>query len=410
MMFWIMAGMVILAAGALILRALLSAPSDADRAVQSGLAVYRAQLAEVDRDLARATISPTDADALKLEIKRRILEADRAGQGRGDTPAPQTRAATLGLPLALTAAVFAASFFLYDQLGAPDYPDVPHQDRVARAEAIKAARPTQSEAEAEAEAEAAKTRPAPPPPPADFAKLMDKLRAAIEVRPDDVTGLRLLATNERRIGNLQAAARASERLIATLGDQATADDHVMLADILISAAGGMVTAQAEAEIAATLKADPANGTARFYAGLLEAQIGRPDRAFLIWRDLRAESPPEAPWVAYIDSQMELLAAAAGVDYAPVTKGPGAADMEAASAMNETERAEMINGMVEGLEGRLFAEGGSGTEWAQLLTALGVLGDSDRARAAWAKAQSALKDQPDALAEARAAAQAAGVAE
>ncbi|HQY43502.1 MAG TPA: c-type cytochrome biogenesis protein CcmI [Paracoccaceae bacterium] len=405
-MFWIMAGAVLLAAGALILRALLSAPSDADGAVQSGLAVYRAQLAEVDRDLTRATISPTDADALRLEIKRRILEADRAGQGRSDAPAQQTRPAALGLPLALTAAILAASIFLYYQLGAPGYPDVPHQDRVARAEAIKAARPTQSEAEAEA----AKTRPAPPPPPADFAKLMDELRAAIEVRPDDVTGLRLLATNERRIGNLQAAARAGEKLIATLGDQATAEDHVMLADILISAAGGMVTAQAEAEIAATLKADPTNGTARFYAGLLEAQIGRPDRAFPIWRELRADSPPEAPWVAYIDSQMELLAAAAGVDYAPVTKGPGAADMEAASAMSEAERAEMINGMVEGLEGRLFAEGGSGAEWAQLLTALGVLGDSDRARAAWAKAQSALKDQPDALAEARAAAQAAGVAE
>ena len=172
-----------------------------------------------------------------------------------------------------------------------------------------------------------------------------------------------------------------------------------------------MTAEAEAAVAATLQQDPSNGTARFYAGLLEAQTGRPDRAFLLWRDLRADSPAEAPWVPYIDSQMDILAAAAGVDYTPPdVKGPGAADVAAAAGMSAADRAEMIKGMVTGLEERLFTTGGTGAEWAQLLTALGVLGDKDRAVAAWAKAQIALQDQPDALAEARAAAVQAGVQE
>ncbi len=114
---------------------------------------------------------------------------------------------------------------------------------------------------------------------------------------------------------------------------------------------------------------------------------------------------------YIDSQMEMLAAAAGADYTPpAVNGPGAADLSAAAEMTEVERAAMIKTMVAGLEERLFTQGGSGAEWVQLLTALGVLGDKDRARTAWDEAEAALKDQPAALAEARAAAKQAGAAE
>lgn len=400
-MFWIVAMAMALAAGALILWTLLRARQPATGAMDTDLAVYRAQLAEVGRDLERGIIGTGEADALRLEIKRRILDADRAARGVVGTAA----AGLPVLPAAATAVLIGGAFLLYDRLGAPGYADLPHAGRVARAEAAKAARPTQPEAEAEA----ARNRPAPPAPAEDFAGLMDQLRAALADRPDDVTGLRLLAQNERRLGNLSAAARAQERLVAVLGDKATADDRAALADVLISAAGGLVTAEAEAAITATLRADPANGTARFYAGLLEAQTGRPDLAFLFWRDLRKDSPANAPWVPYIDSQMEMLAAAAGADYTPpAAQGPDAADMAAAAAMSEDERAGMIEGMVAGLEERLFTEGGSGGEWAQLLTALGVLGDKDRAHAAWTRAEAALKDQPDALAEVRAAADKAGV--
>jgi cytochrome c-type biogenesis protein CcmH len=79
-------------------------------------------------------------------------------------------------------------------------------------------------------------------------------------------------------------------------------------------------------------------------------------------------------------------------------------------MTPEDRAKMIAGMVEGLEQRLGSEGGSAAEWAQLLTALGVLGDEDRANVAWAKAQAALAQDPAGLEQARAAARKAGIAE
>ncbi|MCY1127088.1 c-type cytochrome biogenesis protein CcmI [Frigidibacter sp. RF13] len=358
----------------------------------SDLALYKQQLGEVDRDLARGTIGPEEAEALRLEIKRRILALDRQS-----TAPVQRGMGGMALPLAATMLAILGSIFLYQTLGVPTYPDLPHAGRIAKADALKAGRPSQ----AEAEAEAAKTRPPVPAPDAQYADLMDQLRAAVAARPEDVQGLRLLAENERKLGNLSAAARAEEQLVAALGAKASSADFAALADALVLAAGGTVTAEAEQAVLASLKADPSNGTARFYAGLVEAQTGRPDRAFPLWRDLLADSPAEAPWVPFIEANIEGLAAAAGADYQPPRKAAPAFD---------PDQAEMIAGMVNGLEARLQSDGGSPEEWAQLVRALGVLKEADRARAAWALAQAALAGDLEGLAMVRAEAQAAGVAE
>jgi cytochrome c-type biogenesis protein CcmH len=60
-----------------------------------------------------------------------------------------------------------------------------------------------------------------------------------------------------------------------------------------------------------LELEPRNGTARYYAGLMYAQQGRPDLAFPIWRNLLAESTPDAPWLEPIRLQIEEVAALAG---------------------------------------------------------------------------------------------------
>lgn len=366
--------------------------ADGGPAPASDLTLYKQQLGEVDRDLARGTIGAEEAEALRLEIKRRILSIDRQG-----TAPVAVKTGGVAVPLALAVLAVAGAAGLYLRLGVPDYPDLPHAARIANAEALRAARPSQAEAEAEAE----ETRPPAPSPDAQYADLMEKLRAAVAERPNDVQGLRLLADNERRLGNLSAAARAEERLVAALGAGATSADFAALADALVLAADGTVTEVAEQAVAAALKADPANGTARFYAGLVEAQTGRPDRAFILWRDLLADSPAEAPWVPFIEANIEGLAAASGVDYQSPRKAAPAFD---------PDQAQMIAGMVDGLEARLKTEGGSAEEWARLVRALGVLKETDRARAAWGLAQAALAGDPGGLAAVRAEAEAAGVAE
>jgi cytochrome c-type biogenesis protein CcmH len=386
MAFWLAALVMVGLSAALVLRALTrplpdGAPPEID--------LYRGQLAEIDRDLARGTIGPDEAAVLRVEIKRRLLERDRR---RGPEDKGPDRAAGKAAVLAVLAVALAAGLAGYYRLGEPGYPDLPHAGRLAESDRLKAARPTQAEAEARATA----ARPAPAAPDPDFAALMERLRAALAERPGDIQGLRLLAENERKLGRLPEAARAQERLVTVLGDGATASDRAALADVLINAAGGIVTPEAEAAILATLKTDPRNPVARFYAGLLQAQVGRPDLAFTFWRPLYEESPPEAPWFDFLSGALPDVAAAAGADYAMPEP--------------ETDPSEMIAGMVDGLEARLSAEGGSAEEWARLVRSLGVLGETDRARAAWEMAQAALVADADGLEQVRAEAEAAGIAE
>lgn len=410
MMIWLAAAAMVAVTGLVLSRALRNAgAADADGAGGEGLsgrdrAFYRAQLAGIDRDMARGLVAPAEAEALRTEIKRRLLDLDRA---RGPAATGQSAPATL--PLAVIGCLaLGGAVALYAGLGAPGRADLPRAERIVRAEVLRAERPTQDEAEAAAQA----ARPAPPPPDAAFAALMEKLRAAVAARPGDIEGLRLLAENELRLGNFAAAAEAQARLVAALGPAATGQDQAALADARITAAGGVVTAEAEDALNAALQTDPDNLTARFYAGLLEAQTGRPDLAFGLWRPLLDDGPQDAPWVPYLRETLGMVAAAAGVDYtlpeAPATGGPDAADVAAAAAMSEADRSEMIAGMVDGLQARLDSEGGTAAEWAQLVRALGVLGDQSRADAALEKAEAALAADPAGLELVQAAARDAGI--
>jgi cytochrome c-type biogenesis protein CcmH len=67
-------------------------------------------------------------------------------------------------------------------------------------------------------------------------------------------------------------------------------------------------------------------------------------------------------------------------------GPDAASLEAAQDMTPEERADMVRGMVEGLAARLASQGGPAEDWARLISALGVLGENDRALAILSEAE------------------------
>jgi len=194
-----------------------------------------------------------------------------------------------------------------------------------------------------------------------------------------------------------------------------ADDHAMLAEMMILGAGGYVSPEAEAEITRALQLDPLNGTATFYAGLMFAQVGRPDRTFSLWAPLLDRSQPDDPWVAPLRAQLMQVGSEAGEDdyvlpeTAPLP-GPDADAVAAAAEMTPEERQEMVRGMVAQLSERLATQGGSAGEWARLIAAYGVLGETDRAQAIWAEAQQRFAGRAADLEVVRAAAAQAGVAE
>ncbi|MFT4151677.1 MAG: c-type cytochrome biogenesis protein CcmI [Paracoccaceae bacterium] len=400
--FWIVAGAMALAAGLMIgLAFRRGTSSGADET-----AIYRDQLAEVDRDLSRGTITAEEAARLRVEVSRRLLDADRAARNQGGGTFGQASAqASWALPLIVL--VLAGSFGGYLWLGAPGYPDLPIARRIAASEEYRKDRPSQAEAERQAPPASA------PQPDAEFLSLMEKLRAAVKDRPDDTRGLDLLARNEAALGNFIAAKEAQAHLVQVKGAQATAEDQAALAELMILAAGGYVSPEAEAVLVKALTLDARNGTARYYSGLMFNQIGRPDQAFRLWQPLLEESPPDAPWVAPIRAQIQDTAWRAGVNYElppAMAAGPSSSDIEAAAGMTPEAREQMIRGMVDGLMARLAAEGGTSEEWARLIASLAVLGDKDKARAIWAEAQGRFAARPDDLAVVRKAAETAGVAE
>lgn len=406
--FWVTAGALVLASGLALLLGLRRGGAAAAEppAAAHDIGVYRDQLAEIARDAGRGILPAEEAERLRIEVSRRILEADRAARRAGNTAAPG--GGRLALPLLLVALALAGGVWLYSRLGAPGYPDMPLQARIAAAERMRAERPSQAEAEAEAPA-----AQDPQGVSAEFLTLMERLRATVAERPDDLRGQQLLAQNEARLGHFDAAATAQGAVIRLMGGDAGAEEHAALAEILILAAGGYVSPEAEAALTEALRHDPRDGTARYYSGLMFAQTGRPDRAFTLWRDLLESSPPEAPWVAPIRAQIGEMAARAGVRYdlpAPPDAGPDAAAVEAAAGMSEGDRMAMIEGMVQQLGDRLAREGGPAEEWAKLISSLGVLGQTERAKAVWAEAQGRFAGRAADLAVLRAAAEQAGVAE
>lgn len=398
--FYLSAGAMALMVAVVLVQALRRAATGPAPSGAEDLVIYRDQLAEVDRDLARGVLPAEEAGRLRIEVQRRILEAGRDQTTLSPRPASHPMAVAGVVVLAL-----AGCGALYLSLGAPGYPDLPIAERLANAEADYANRPSQDTLEA---AQPAFT----PPAEADKITLdiIAKLRKAVADHPDALQGQIYLSEQEANLGNFAAARKAQQDVIRLKGAQATADDYANLGVMMIYAAKGIVSPQAEAALTETLKRAPTNPAARFYLGLMAAQVGRPDKTFPLWKALLDEGPDSAPWIPVIQQRLQDIADAAGIAYqAPQATGPSAGDMANAAQMTPEDRQKMIEGMVAGLESRLMAEGGPIEDWTKLINALAVLNATDRAKAAYAKAQNDLAGKPGDLSALKAAATAAGIA-
>lgn len=393
-MFWIItAGLTALVA-AILAVALIRRKTVGSPAAAYDIQVYRDQLKEVDRDLARGVLSQVDAERVRTEVSRRILAADAAMQ------APAAAGGSVGrtgliMPVLVALIMAGATYGIYTRIGAPGYGDLALSDRIEFAEIARRERPSQADAEA-----SLPEHVLPPDASPDYVALVTQLRETVAERQDDVQGHELLARAEARLGNFGGAHRAQARVIALKGPEASVQDLTDYADMLILAAGGYVSPEAEDVLDQVLARDEGSGPGRYYYGLMMAQTGRPDIAFRIWDALLRAGPPDAPWIEPIVTQIEDLARRAGVAYQlpeiGTGRGPSQDDIEAAQDMTPVERMEMIEGMVGRLSDRLATEGGPAEDWAQLIGALGVLGRMEQAQAVFFNAQEVFADAPGAM--------------
>ncbi|WP_241962889.1 c-type cytochrome biogenesis protein CcmI [Thalassorhabdomicrobium marinisediminis] len=372
MIFVLICGALVLLVGLALLKPLWRAAPGAGKRM-TDIDIYRDQLAEVDRDLARGVLDKAEAERTRTEVSRRLLQADAAARkGAVDAPPRGSRIAAglAGL------AIVAGAVGLYATLGNFGYGDVPRAVRLAAAEERRATRPGQLEAEALAEQPDAIAQAGD-----ETREILQALRAAAFERPTDATAYVYLAQVEASIGNMTRAARAQEKAISLLGEDVTSADLVRLLDFLVIGTRGYVSPEAETIARNILRDEPDNLPAQYYMGLVNAQNDRPDRAFSFWRPIVENGEQDVFHWRLAAGQIEDVAAQLGIDYAlPSRRGPSAEDLAAAEDMAPEDRQAMVEGMVQQLSDRLATEGGPPQDWARLITALTVLGEEDRARA------------------------------
>ncbi len=394
-LFWAVAAALAALVASVLIGALRRSPV-AGAAPNADLSVYRDQLAEVDRDLERGTIGPDEAARLRAEIGKRVLDADRARSAEAKVAGAGSRLATV--PALIVAVTLPGALAAYWALGAPGYPDMALQPRLAALDAGIAGRPSQ---EAELQTLGRARIPA-----------LDERLAAELAQVTDPEMLRSRFRTAFEAGKPQEAIRVQERLLAVLGDKAGSVDHANLALVLVAEAGGYVSPEAEAALRASLQADMSNELARYLVGEMFLQGGRFDQAFRFWRPLLEGGTPDAPWTASIRERIGDVAELAGIRYAPPEaagqNGPTAEDMAAAGDMSPEDRQAMIEGMVAQLSDRLATEGGSVEDWNRLIRSLAVLERLPEAQTIYDEAKTKFEGRPAELSFLRLAAVESGL--
>lgn len=338
-------------------------------------AVYRDQLREVERDLARGLIAPGESKSARLEIERRLLATDAAV----DTMPASIKGSPL-LAILLTVIVAAGAWGIYLRIGAPDVPDQPYAARGAE-RALAAADGNGGQA--------------------DLDKNAAELEAKLKAKPDDAETWLLFARTEAALSHWQKSADAFRRAMALSGDRP--DIAAAYGEMLVLAADGIVTPGARDAFTAALARDARNPVARYYLGLGKAQQGDAPGALADWRKLAAEQPAGSPLRRELQKKMADVAAAAGLPApAPVEApspsatapgGPDDAAMASAAQMDPTQRQAMIRGMVEKLAGELQSRPDDLQGWLKLARSYGVLGETDKASDAYERAAKLKPDDP-----------------
>ena len=368
---WVVLALMTAAVLAALLRPLLRVGTPAADRADYDVAVYRDQLDELKRDEQRGTLSATEIAAARLEIERRLLAA-AAAKGGATTPAP--RPARLAAVLVMVALPVAA-IGLYLDLGEPDLPDQPLSERTAE-------RPLLAQDGT-----------------LDPAKVKLALEARLAADPTSLDGWLLLGRTDASLGAWDDGKAAYAKAM----DLSNGRPDVVEAygELLVGSAGGEVTDPATQLFTKAVAADRNRVKARYYLALGAAQHGDLAKAVADWKALEADAPATAPWratVTELRQEAERRLAGGTTDDQAAQAPPAPADPAAAqiAKLPPGEQGQAIRGMVEGLAARLEANPDDLPGWQRLARAYVVLGEGQKAEAAYRQVLQRDPKQPDAL--------------
>jgi cytochrome c-type biogenesis protein CcmH len=216
---------------------------------QLNAAIYRDQLAEIDRDRAQGTLSQADHDQARAELQRRLLEDSQAGGETKAATATPSRAipVVLGLVLPLGAIVLYLVFGNPAALN-PAAAASPHGQQFTQA---------------------------------DIEKMVAGLAAKLESKPEYYQGWAMLARSYKQLGRFPEAASAYARSGPLL--DSSADLLVEYADTLAVVNG--FNKQVLTLIDKALKLDPENLHGLWLRGTAAFEAKQYDKAIADWEAL-----------------------------------------------------------------------------------------------------------------------------
>ena len=227
---------------------------DADRK-RTNLAIYRDQLAELEREHAEGSLATDDFEQARTELQRRMLEEvspqDEAIVSTTQRSRPTAMVLVFALPLLAVAG--------YALLGNP-----------------LALNPEKAVAQSQMTAE-------------DINAMVEKLAARMQENPDDTNGWLMLARSYKMLGRYEEAVAAFGKV-----EKAVAEDPEQLAsyaETLAMASGKGLSGKALELVNQALKLNPQHAHALFLAGMAAMERGDRSAAIGYWETLLSQVEP-----------------------------------------------------------------------------------------------------------------------
>ncbi len=230
--------------------------SEAEAMSALNAAIYRDQLADLERDRAAGQLTETDYTDGRDELQRRLLADTREDQAATPTPNP-TSSNAVWLFLALFIPLSAAG--IYALIGKPD--------------AILSVEQQNAKAAASLE------------------KMVEKLARKLEAEPNNPEGWAMLARSYGQMGRFDDAEKSFERIGPALQKDPTL--LAAYAELLLEKTNGDFNGQPRQLIAAALALDPEHTQALYLAGADAIQNGRWAEVVNRWTPLLKQLEPES---------------------------------------------------------------------------------------------------------------------
>jgi cytochrome c-type biogenesis protein CcmH len=231
--------------------------------VLSHVAVYREQLAELERELAQGSLDQAGFDLSHQELTQRLLEdAPPPPSAAAPTPASNKRPKLLLAGMAVMIPLMA--FSAYFLVGTPMALD------------------PQLSAQAHGDEQLTPER---------LASMADQLAERLQNEPNNAEGWVMLGRIQRALARYDEADLALQKSLAL-----ASNDDVMIerAEVLAQKNNGNFKGEPWAIINAVLKVDPTHGNALLLAGSAAFSEGRFKEALAYWERVKASLPPASP--------------------------------------------------------------------------------------------------------------------